>query len=125
MSDTTPDKPVEKVFTDAEVAEELKKLPGWELKDGWIRRKYKTGGWPMTLMAVNAVGFLAEAAFHHPDLAVSWAEVTVKLKTHSAGGITAKDFELAARIDAALTWAPPEGSALEGYEKGMKKKWVR
>lgn len=100
-------------------------LPTWELRDGWIRRTYKTGGWPFTLMLVNAIGYIAEAAFHHPDLNVSWAEVHVKLSTHSAKGITDKDFELAARIEAAVTWLPGDGEALVGFEKGFKKKWAR
>jgi hypothetical protein len=57
-----------------------------------FRRNYKTDGWPTTLMLVNAIAFLSEAAYHHPDLAVTWGRVTVKLSTHSAGGITDKDF---------------------------------
>ena len=44
-------------------------------------------------MAVNAIGFLCEAAYHHADLAVSWGKFWVKLQTHDAGGITDKDFE--------------------------------
>ena len=58
----------------------------------------------------NAIGYLAEAAYHHPDLTVTWARVTVKLMTHSAGGITDKDFELARRIEDAVLWRPPEGA---------------
>ncbi len=113
-------------YTDAQIAAKLKaELPTWEYRDGWIRRKYATGGWPFTLMLVNAVGVLAEAAFHHPDLSVSWAEVHVKLQTHSEKGITDRDFELAKRIEATVTWLPEEGAALEGFEKGFKKKWVR
>ena len=80
----------EPTYSEAEVAERLKALPGWYFEDGWIRRVYKTDGWPTTLMLVNAVGYLAEAAYHHPDLSVTWARVTVKLSTHSAGGITAE-----------------------------------
>jgi 4a-hydroxytetrahydrobiopterin dehydratase len=76
-------------------------------------------------MVVNAVGYLAEAAFHHPDLLVSWGEVTVKLNTHSAGGITDKDFALAKKIEEAVLWLPPEGGPLDGFEKGFKKKWTR
>jgi len=117
---------VEHTYGDDEVRQRLAaELPGWELHEGWIRRKYVTGGWPYTLMLVNAVGFLAEAAFHHPDLAVSWAQVQVKLCTHSAKGITAKDFELARRIEDVVTWLPAEGQALAGFERGFKKKWVR
>ena len=114
-----------KTYSEAEIAEKLKSLPNWEFREGWIRRKYKTGGWPHTLMVVNAVGYIAEAAFHHPDLSVSWAEVHVKLQTHSAKGITDNDFELARKIEDHLTWLPQEGQSLEGFTKGMKKPWTR
>lgn len=114
------------VIGDDQVRRRLQaELPAWELRDGWIRRKYKTGGWPHTLMLVNAVGYLAEASWHHPDLSVSWAEVHVKLMTHSAKGITEKDFALAKRIEECVTWLPGDGAALEGFEKGMGKKWTR
>ncbi|MEX2214346.1 MAG: 4a-hydroxytetrahydrobiopterin dehydratase [Phycisphaeraceae bacterium] len=114
-----------KVFTEAEIVAKLKELPNWEYRDGWIRRKYKTIGWPYTLMVVNAIGHIAEAACHHPDLSVSYAEVHVKLMTHSAKGVTNNDFELAARIEQHITWLPAEGDSLVGFEKGMKKNWTR
>jgi len=114
-----------KSYSEAEISQKLKALPGWEYRDGWIRRKYKTIGWPQTLMVVNAIGYIAEAAFHHPDLSVSWAEVHVKLMTHSAKGITDNDFELAALIEKQLTWLPDEAQSLGGFEKGMKKNWTR
>ena len=57
-------------------------------------------------MAVNAIGYLCEAAWHHADLAVTWGKLWVKLKTHSAGGITDKDFELARKIEEAVLWRP-------------------
>jgi len=118
----------DKVYGDAEVLEKLKGLPGWELREGWIRRKFTTPGWPHTLMLVNAIGYRAEAAFHHPDLSVGWAQVVVKLQTHSprghsAPGITDKDFALASEIEALATWLPPDGSPLEGFPRN--KKWVR
>ncbi len=102
----------EHVFTDVETTERLAELPGWYLDDGWIRRVYKTDGWPTTLMLVNAIAFVAEAAYHHPDMHVTWARVTVKLKTHSAGGITDKDFLLARQIEHAALWRPVPGGAL-------------
>jgi 4a-hydroxytetrahydrobiopterin dehydratase len=89
-------------------------LAGWYLEDGWIRRKFTTEGWQTTLLLVNAIGYLAEAAYHHPDLAVTWGKVWVKLKTHSAGGITDKDFALAKKIEEVVLWRPPAGGPLEG-----------
>ncbi len=90
----------EKTYSDAEVEQRLKaELPNWYLENGWIRRKYKTSGWKSTLMVINTVGHLAEAAFHHPDLTVSYAFVIVKLTNHAAKGITDKDFELASKIE--------------------------
>src|SRR5688572_16137082 len=103
----------ERTYTDTEIADRLKDLPGWYFEDGWIRRVYKTDGWPTTLMLVNAIGYLAEAAYHHPDLSVTWGRLTVKLSTHSAGGITDKDFELARQIEVTVLWRPA-GGLLEG-----------
>ena len=108
------DKP--RVYTEGEIPAKLTEhgLAGWYLEDGWLRRKFTTDGWPTTLMLVNAIGYLAEAAYHHPDLAVTWGKVWVKLKTHSAGGITDKDFALAKQIEAAVLWRPAPGGPLEG-----------
>lgn len=105
-----------KVYTENEVVEKLEKeLPHWFFGNGWIRRKVKTSGWKATLMVVNTVGHLAEAAWHHPDLTVSYAFVIVKLCTHDAKGITDKDFELAAKIEQVIAWQPAlEESALTG-----------
>lgn len=89
-------------------------LPHWYYEDGWIRRKYSTSGWKGTLMVINAVGHLAEAAWHHPDLTASYAFVIVQLMTHSAKGVTDKDFELATKIEETIGWRPAAGSALEG-----------
>ena len=66
-------------------------------------------------MVVNAVGQLAEAAWHHPDIAASYASVEVRLQNHAAKGITDKDFELAKKIEDVIQWQPArEGGALEG-----------
>ena len=111
---TTPKREV--VYSEAQVAERLAaELPHWTYENGWIRRKFRTEGWKGTLMVVNTVGHLAEAAWHHPDLAVSYAFVIVKLCTHSAKGITDKDFALARKIEDVVHWQPgKEGGALEG-----------
>ena len=90
----------EKTYNDDEVKARLEKeLPKWYLENGWIRRKYKTSGWKGTLMVINTVGHMVEAAFHHPDLTASYAFVIVKLTNHAAKGITDKDFELARKIE--------------------------
>jgi 4a-hydroxytetrahydrobiopterin dehydratase len=110
------------VLADDVVLERLtRELPGWTLEEGWLRRKYNTDGWPTTLMLVNAIGFLSEAAWHHPDLEVTWGKVYVKLKTHASGGITERDFALAKEIDKAALWRPAPGAPLEGNPG----KWVR
>src|SRR5438046_21166 len=105
----------DKVYADADIPVQLQArgLADWYLEEGWLRRKFNTDGWPTTLLLVNAIGFLCEAAYHHADLAVTWGKLWVKLKTHSAGGITDKDFELARKIEDVALWRPT-GGALEG-----------
>lgn len=106
----------EKQLTDAEVTQWLgQNLPQWKLEGGWIRRTYKTASWKGTLMVINTVGHLAEAAWHHPDITASYAWVEVRLTTHSAKGITMKDLELARKIEEVVHWQPGKaGGALEG-----------
>ena len=106
----------EHVYTEDEVRAKLEaELSHWAYEDGLIRRKYKTSGWKSTLMVINTVGHLAEAAWHHPDIAASYAFVIVELVTHSAKGVTDKDFALAKKIEEVVGWRPGlEGGALEG-----------
>jgi 4a-hydroxytetrahydrobiopterin dehydratase len=101
-------------YTEAQIAERLSTLEGWSHSDKAIRRTYETDGWPITLMLVNALGFIAEAADHHPDLVVGYRRVTVTLSSHSAGGVTAKDFELAKKFDEVALWRPRPGGVLTG-----------
>ena len=86
-------------YNEAQIAERLLALPGWSYEGRALQRVYKTGGFPMALMLVNAIGFLAESADHHPRLLVSWGRVAVTLSTESVGGITDKDFALARKIE--------------------------
>ena len=106
----------QKTYSDEEVEAKIAELglDGWYLEGGWLRRKYNTDGWPTTLMLVNAIGYVSEAAYHHPDLAVTWGKVWVKLTTHSAGGITDNDFALARKIEDSVLWRPEPGGPLEG-----------
>lgn len=118
----------DEVYAEEEVKTRLAAdLPRWTYEEGWIRRKYKTSGWKSTLMVVNTVGHLAEAAWHHPDLNVSYAFVTVKLVNHAAKGITEKDFALAAKIEEVVMWQPgaEEGAALEGTPDDPRFKYLK
>lgn len=111
---------MDQVLPDEDIAARLKRdLPRWRHEAGHLVRRYRTAGWKGTLMVVNTVGHLAEAAWHHPDLSVSYAAVEVRLTTHDAKGITAKDFELAQKIEAVVGWQPgKEGGALTGTPAG-------
>lgn len=113
-------KPAEEAYSPDEVAVRLKaELPHWYLEDGWIRRKYRTHSWKGTLMVINTVGHLAEAAWHHPDITASYAWVEVRLMNHMARGVTDKDFELAKKIEEVVNWQPAKaGGALEGTPTG-------
>lgn len=118
----------ERTYTDAEIADKLATdLPHWTYENGWIRRKFRTSGWKSTLMVVNTVGHLAEAAWHHPDLSISYAFVIVKLVTHSAKGITDKDFALARKIEEVIQWRAKEDSQgiLEGTPDDPRFKYLK
>ncbi|MBI3863621.1 MAG: 4a-hydroxytetrahydrobiopterin dehydratase [Planctomycetia bacterium] len=92
------------ILNELQLVEELKTLAGWEIRDGWLRRTYKTPGWSHTLMLANTIAYTAEAAYHHPDLSLGYAAVTVKLQTHRVRGITTSDTTLARRIDEVALW---------------------
>lgn len=116
------------VYTEDEILARLNdELPHWYLENGWIRRKFRTSGWKATLMVVNAIGHLAEAAWHHPDLSISYAFVIVKLVTHSAKGITDKDFLLAKKIEELIQWNSSDstGGILEGPPDDPRFKYIK
>ncbi|MGH7129080.1 MAG: 4a-hydroxytetrahydrobiopterin dehydratase [Planctomycetaceae bacterium] len=104
-------------LNDEELQRELQSLPGWEIRENWLRRTYKTPGFAHTMLLVNTVGYLAEAADHHPDLSVGYAQVTVKLQTHRVRAITTRDVALARKIHDVATWQPDADSPLDGYPK--------
>lgn len=108
------------VLTADELEKELIALPKWEIRDGWLRRAYSTPGWSHTLLLASQIAFLAEAAWHHPDLELGYARVVVKLQSHKVNGLTAMDFALAHKIEEQVTWLPGDASPLDGYPK----KWI-
>ena len=76
--------------------------PGWTRSGSVIAREVELASFPQAIEVVDRVAELAEAADHHPDIDIRWRTLTFRLSTHSAGGLTAKDFDLAAQIDSVL-----------------------
>jgi len=87
------------LLTSLEIADALEALPGWGGDTTDIRCRYQAKDFPGAIALVDAVAAAAEAADHHPDIDIRWREVLFVLATHSEGGVTAKDVELAQHID--------------------------
>lgn len=98
-----PEKPVK--LSSSDIGMQLQKTPHWKLDhdNGAIVRTFKLKDFYTALLFVNAVGWLAESAGHHPDILIRYNTVDLRLNTHDAGGITIKDFALAQQIDALPT----------------------
>lgn len=88
------------LFTPVEVEQALAGLEGWSQQGDAITRTVTLRSFPAALAFACAVGHLAERADHHPDILIQYRRVTLTLSTHSAGGLTAKDFDLARQINA-------------------------
>ena len=86
-------------LSDDEVEDRLRSLEGWERKDDAIERQFQFEDFQGSVDFVNRITPPAEEMNHHPDLAISWNKVTVTLSTHSQGGLTENDFELASQIE--------------------------
>jgi 4a-hydroxytetrahydrobiopterin dehydratase len=85
---------------DQEIEARLTELDGWERAGDAIEKKFDRGDFVGSVELVKALVEPAEEMNHHPDVAISWSEVTVTITTHSEGGLTENDFELAKRVDA-------------------------
>lgn len=102
-------------LSDAEITAGLAGLPSWTYADGVLQRRIRTQSFKGSLMVATTVGHLCEVAWHHPELVVTFNTVTVKLWTHSAGAITARDLAVAAKIEDLLSWNPAgDDGALSG-----------
>jgi 4a-hydroxytetrahydrobiopterin dehydratase len=82
-----------------EVERRLSQLDGWALDGKAIVKEFSCGDFAGSVAFVNRLTPVAEEMNHHPDLGISWSTVTVTISTHSEGGLTSADFELAGRID--------------------------
>lgn len=83
----------------AEIKLALGKVPDWKRRKSVISRTFQFKDFVAAMKFVNAVARLAEKAWHHPDIDIRWNKVTLALTTHSEGGLTAKDFQLAQKFD--------------------------
>jgi len=88
-------------LNDTEIAQRLKALPTWVREGDAIRKTFSFGKFADGIRFVDRVAVAADAMDHHPDIDIRYTKITMTLATHSAGGLTAKDFDLAAKIDAA------------------------
>lgn len=88
------------LLSDAEIEQRLSGLDGWERAGEAISKSFECGDFVGSVRFVESLVEPAEAMNHHPDLAISWDRVTVTISTHSEGGLTAADFELAGKVDA-------------------------
>jgi 4a-hydroxytetrahydrobiopterin dehydratase len=86
-------------LSDEEITRRLGDLDGWQRDGDAIVKRFDRGDFKGSVAFVDALTPEAEELNHHPDLEISWSKVTVRITTHSQGGLTASDFELAARID--------------------------
>ncbi|WP_263353118.1 4a-hydroxytetrahydrobiopterin dehydratase [Acidicapsa acidisoli] len=89
-------------FSSAEIEQGLATLPDWKLNDGNLVRNFSFTDFREAMSFVNSVAALAERAGHHPDIDIRYNKVNLALSSHDAGGITERDFSLAAGIDKIL-----------------------
>ncbi len=88
------------LLSDQEIESRIAELPGWSRAGDSIEKRFGCGDFVGSVEFVDKLVGPAEAMNHHPDLTVSWDKVTISLSSHSEGGLTAADFELASKIEA-------------------------
>lgn len=88
------------LLEDSEIEQRLGALEGWDRAGEAIAKTFSCGDFVGSVRFVDSLVEPAEAMDHHPDVAISWDKVTVTISTHSEGGLTAADFELAGKVDA-------------------------
>jgi 4a-hydroxytetrahydrobiopterin dehydratase len=86
------------LLSETQIKDRLARVPGWERRGNEIRRTWTFADFESSMAFVNKVAALAQSADHHPDIDIRYSKVTLALSTHDAGGLTAKDFDLAEAI---------------------------
>ena len=88
------------ILSQKQRTEAMRHVPDWRRRGQIIRRTFEFKDFPAAIRFVNAIAKTAEKAWHHPDIDIRWNKVTLSLTTHDEGGLTKKDFALAAKFDA-------------------------
>jgi 4a-hydroxytetrahydrobiopterin dehydratase len=86
------------LLSETQISDRLARVPGWERRGNEIRRTWTFADFESSMAFVNEVAALAQKADHHPDIDIRYSKVTLALSTHDAGGLTARDFDLAEAI---------------------------
>jgi len=114
--------PVDDKLSKEEIRLLLEKyLPEWETREEQLYRRFETANWRVTLLTASTIGFLSEAAYHHPRLVLNYRSVEVYLTTNEAGGLTKLDFCLARKIEETVGWPRSE----EEMPGRRPKEWLR
>ena len=87
------------ILNSSELQTRISSLPDWQIKDGQLAKTFVSKDFQAAIAFVVRIAFFAEAADHHPDIAIAYNKVGIALSTHSEGGITEKDFALAEKIE--------------------------
>jgi 4a-hydroxytetrahydrobiopterin dehydratase len=104
--------PYAPLLSESEIADRLRTLPEWRREGDWVVRTVRCPSFRAAIDLVNRAADAAEAADHHPDFEINWRRVTFKLTTKAAGGLSHKDFDMAAQIEALVgdVGDPPEAA---------------
>ena len=90
------------ILNEKAIQERLRTLPEWRYEAGAITKTFITKNFQRAIAFVTTIGMLAELADHHPDISIRYNKIRIDLSTHSAGGVTEKDFQLAEKITEAF-----------------------
>lgn len=96
-------------LNEVELQTRMQDVPQWRIENGLLLRRFRTPSFPASIFFVNALAHLAERGQHHPDITIAYQDVSVGFATHSAGGITEKDFAMARKVDelwSTFDWQP-------------------
>ena len=112
-------------LNDYEVSSALSGLNDWSIDGSRIKKIIPMHNWKGTMMLANAIAHIAERAWHHPDILLSFSSITIYLSTHDVGGISLKDIALAKKIDELVAWVPAnESSELEGSPSSAEHRYI-